>query len=46
MNYRDLLITQLRRKIKRQETNLSMTQEHLKEIEDLRDNARRDETKK
>lgn len=44
--YRDELIEQLRRKIKRQQTNLAISQEQLHEMEQLRDLARKEETKK
>jgi len=46
MLYRDEIIESLRRKIKRQQTNLAISQEQLKEMEDLRDLARRETPKK
>lgn len=46
MQYRDEIIESLRRKIKRQQTNLAISQEQLKEMEELRDAARKAEAKK
>lgn len=43
--YRDEIIEQLRRKIKRQQTNLAISQEQLLEMEDLREVARKIEGK-
>lgn len=46
MLYRDQIIEGLRRKIKRQQTNLAISQAQLTEMEELRDIARRQEAKK